>query len=54
MSNIPRKIIEAKGQLINQWFYGYYEINNIIFFIEVSFCYNYLPIKIYFAGTVQE
>ena len=33
MSNIPRKVIEAKGQMINQRFYGYHEINNMICFI---------------------
>ena len=33
MSNIPRKVTEAKDQMINQWFYGYHEINNIIRFI---------------------
>ena len=33
MSNILRKVIEAKWQMIYQWFYGYHEINNIICFI---------------------
>ena len=33
ISNIPRKVIEAKGQMINQRFYGYHEINNIVCFI---------------------
>ena len=33
MSNIPRKVIEAKGQMINQRFYGYHKINNIVCFI---------------------
>ena len=33
MSNIHRKVFEAKGQMINQRFYGYHEIHNIVCFI---------------------
>ena len=33
MLNIHRKVIEAKGQMINERFYGYHEINDIVCFI---------------------